>query len=71
MFDIDMERCPNCGGGEMKIIAAILQRPGIGKILSPAQVPDGVTAPSFISTVALGLAAAATATPTQTWLELV
>ncbi len=34
VFDIDMERCPNCGGGEMKIIAAILERPVIEKILS-------------------------------------
>jgi hypothetical protein len=23
-FDIDMQHCPNCGGGELKIIAAIL-----------------------------------------------
>ena len=26
-------RCPNCGGGELKIIAAILERPVIEKIL--------------------------------------
>ena len=24
VFDIDMHTCPNCGGGELKIIAAIL-----------------------------------------------
>jgi hypothetical protein len=33
-FDIDMQRCPNCGGGELKIIAAILERPVIEKILT-------------------------------------
>jgi hypothetical protein len=27
-----MERCPNCGAGELKIIAAILERPVIEKI---------------------------------------
>ncbi|MFM8344387.1 MAG: hypothetical protein ACKOB5_07755 [Betaproteobacteria bacterium] len=32
--DIDIERCPNCGVGELKIIAAILERPVIKKILS-------------------------------------
>ena len=34
VFDIDMQRCPNCGSGELKIIAAILERPVIEKILS-------------------------------------
>ena len=34
VFDIDTQRCPNCGGGELKIIAAILERPVIEKILS-------------------------------------
>ena len=28
-----MQHCPNCGGGELKIIAAILERPVIQKIL--------------------------------------
>jgi len=28
-----MERCPNCGAGELGIIAAILERPVIEKIL--------------------------------------
>ena len=32
-FDIDMHTCPNCGAGELKIIAAILERPVIQKIL--------------------------------------
>ncbi len=32
--DIDMQHCPNCGGGELKIIAAILERPVIEKILT-------------------------------------
>lgn len=34
VFDIDMQHCPNCGGGELKIIAAILERPAIEKILA-------------------------------------
>ena len=33
VFEIDMEHCPNCGG-ELKIIAAILERPVIEKILT-------------------------------------
>jgi hypothetical protein len=33
-FDIDMQNCPNCGAGELKIIAAILERPVIAKILT-------------------------------------
>ncbi len=34
VFDIDMHTCPNCGSGEQKIIAAILERPVIEKILT-------------------------------------
>ena len=34
VFGIDMQRCPNCGGGERQIIAAILQRPVVEKILT-------------------------------------
>ena len=34
VFDIDMHTCPNCGGGELKIIAAVLERPVIEKILT-------------------------------------
>ena len=33
-FDIDMQHCPNCGGSELKIIAAILERSVIEKILA-------------------------------------
>jgi hypothetical protein len=33
VFDIDMQHCPNCGAGELKFIAAILERPVIEKIL--------------------------------------
>jgi hypothetical protein len=33
VFEIDMEHCPNCGG-ELEIIAAILQAPVIEKILT-------------------------------------
>ena len=29
-----MQRCPNCGGGELKIIAAILERPVTEKTLN-------------------------------------
>jgi hypothetical protein len=31
---IDMQHCPNCGSGKLKIIAAILERPVVEKILS-------------------------------------
>ncbi|MFN9193998.1 MAG: transposase [Pseudomonadota bacterium] len=46
VFDIDMHTCPNCGGGELKIIAAILERPVIEKIfthlgLDPQPPPRG------------------------------
>jgi len=34
VFDIDMYTCPNCGAGELKIIAVILERPVIEEILS-------------------------------------
>jgi hypothetical protein len=34
VFDIDMQHCPNCGAGELKIIAAILERLVIEKILA-------------------------------------
>ena len=34
VFDIDMQHCPTCGAGELKIIAAILARPVIEKVLS-------------------------------------
>lgn len=33
VFDLDMEHCPNCGG-DLKIIAAILEQPVIEKILT-------------------------------------
>jgi len=33
VFEIDMAHCPNCGG-ELKIIAAILEQPVIEKILT-------------------------------------
>jgi hypothetical protein len=33
VFEIDMEHCPNCGG-ELKVIAAILEQPVIEKILT-------------------------------------
>ena len=32
VFDLDLEHCPNCGG-ELKVIAAILEAPVIEKIL--------------------------------------
>ncbi len=33
VFDLDLQHCPNCGG-ELKIIAAILEPPVIEKILT-------------------------------------
>ena len=33
-FVNDVERCPNCGAGELNIIAAIMERPVIEKILA-------------------------------------
>ena len=33
-FGIELQHCPNCGAGELKIIAAILERPVIEKILT-------------------------------------
>jgi hypothetical protein len=33
VFDIDMQHCPNCGGEELRIFAAILERAVIEKIL--------------------------------------
>ena len=33
VFEIDLEHCPNCGG-ELKIIAAILEQAAIEKILT-------------------------------------
>lgn len=39
VFDIDMPHCPNYGAGELKIIAAIMERPVIEKILNHL-VPD-------------------------------
>ena len=33
VFEIDIEHCPNCGG-QLKIIAAILEQPVIEKILT-------------------------------------
>ena len=33
LFDLDLEHCPNCGG-ELKIIAAILEQAVIEKILT-------------------------------------
>lgn len=42
VFDIDIQHCPNCGGGELKIIAAILKRRVIEK--KPRALEDGATA---------------------------
>jgi hypothetical protein len=46
VFDIDLQRCPNCGAGQSQTIAAILQRPVIEKILAhlgldPQPPPNG------------------------------
>jgi hypothetical protein len=34
VFHLDLEHCPNCGGAQFKIIAAMLERPIIQKILN-------------------------------------
>jgi hypothetical protein len=34
VIDIGQRHCPNCGGGELKIIAAILERPVVEEILT-------------------------------------
>jgi hypothetical protein len=34
VFDIKLQHCPNCGAGELKIMAAILERPAIEKVLT-------------------------------------
>jgi len=33
LFDLDLEHCPHCGG-ELKVIAAILEPPVIEKVLT-------------------------------------
>lgn len=34
VFDIDMQHCPNSGGDELKIIAAILERPVVQNVVT-------------------------------------
>jgi hypothetical protein len=34
VIDVDIQNCSNCGAGELKIIATILERPVIEKILT-------------------------------------
>jgi hypothetical protein len=34
VFNLDLQHCPHCGAGELKIIAAIVERPAIEKILA-------------------------------------
>jgi hypothetical protein len=50
VFEIDIERCPHCGGN-MKIIAALLEKAAITKILGhlglPARVPPRAPAQIF------------------------
>jgi hypothetical protein len=41
VFDLDLEHCPNCGG-ELKIIAAILEQPVIEKLLTRLYLLAGV-----------------------------
>jgi len=56
VLDIDMQRCPNCGAGELKIIAAILERAVIEKMLThlglqpqpPPRAPAGQTQPNGV-----------------------
>ena len=50
VFDIDIEQCPHCGGA-LKIIAAILEKAAITKILDhlglPASAPPKTPAQIF------------------------
>jgi len=50
VFVIDLRHCPNCGRGELKIIAAILERPAIEKIthlgLDGQPPPRGLARPA-------------------------
>jgi len=50
VFDIDIEQCPHCGGA-LKIIAAILEKAAITKILDhlglPARAPPRAPAQIF------------------------
>jgi hypothetical protein len=39
VLDIGMPHCPSCGGGERRIIAAILERPVMEKILMAGSSP--------------------------------
>ena len=41
VFEIELEHCPNCGG-ELKIIAAILEPPVIERILEHPELPARV-----------------------------
>ena len=57
VFDIDMHTCPNCGGGELKIIAAILERPVIAKILTHLGLSPDTNSPVDCLCLAKGPAA--------------
>jgi len=55
VFDIDMQHGPNCGAGQLKIIAAILERSVIEKIWTrlgldpqPPPTPSGASTPSCL-----------------------
>ena len=56
VLEIDLEHCPNCGG-ELEIIAAILEAPGCGDWLRPARVDLSDT--PLIGCEAQGIARAA------------
>ncbi|MFM8554847.1 MAG: hypothetical protein ACKODG_01475 [Betaproteobacteria bacterium] len=45
IFDIDMQHCPHCGAGELKIIAAILERQVIEKILTHLGLSPDTSSP--------------------------
>lgn len=56
VFEIEIKHCPNCGGG-LKIIAAMLERPVIEKILAhlgwQAKAPPQAPARGQVLQVAL------------------
>jgi hypothetical protein len=50
VFDIDMQHCPNCGTGQLKIIAAMLERP-VMTLLNSDRSGDPVTRAAGIGCV--------------------
>ena len=45
VFDVDLKICPCCGKGEMKVVAAILKREVVTKILGHLGLPSEAPKP--------------------------